>query len=83
MSVKFPNGTIVLQDDKQNQGSVHPSRQLKSTKLSLLHLRCTKNWHMSHWIAASLSLMFLLHNLHGKTILVFLEVDVLMTPVEN
>ena len=31
--------------------------------------------YKSHWVASSLWLMLLLHVLHGKTILVFLEVD--------
>ena len=51
--------------------------------ITLQMFRCTPNRHISHWIAASLSLVFLLQILHGKTILVFLEVDVLMILIGN
>ena len=38
---------------------------------------------MTHWIAISSSLMFLLCIIHEKTILAFLEVDILMVLIGN
>ena len=61
---------LILEDIYSQQGYVYYTSDVPRTDIL-------------HWIAASLSLMFLLHNLHGKAMLVFVEVDVLMMLIGN
>lgn len=48
--IRTRKGKIVLQHQKQYQGSLEPWSYLYATWLSLFHFKYTQEWHILHWI---------------------------------